>query len=185
MTNENWRGDNRRKPARRGGEQQRGRAEKPERGKPARNGGMAASDSRNDRRGFLAAGSDYKKTGKEQEKNSRARRPKWTAAKLRTDPIPAPACPYCGESIKDLACAVSDKNGQAAHFECVQQRISAAETLEKGDTVTYLGGGRFGIVAFENPRAPKRFKVKKIIEWEKKDNHAEWRGRIADHFSLT
>jgi hypothetical protein len=178
MTNENWRGGNRRKQSRRG--EQRGRPEKQGRGKPARGGNGADSSGR----GFSAI-YGYGKTAKEQEKNNRARRPKWTAVKLRTDPIPEPVCPYCGAPIKELACAVSDKNGEAAHFECVQKRISAAERLEKGDTVTYIGGGRFGIVAFANPRVPKSFKIKKIIEWEKKDTHAEWRDGIADHFSLT
>jgi hypothetical protein len=129
----------------------------------------------------------YKKSGKEHEKNNKSLnpRPKWNAAKLRTDPIPTPVCPYCGLPIKDLASALSGSDGKAVHFECVQKRIAAAEALEKGDTVIYIGGGRFGIVYFENPQIPRSFKVKKIIEWEQKDNRASWRDHIADHFSLT
>ncbi|MDR0382712.1 MAG: hypothetical protein LBH50_01860 [Spirochaetaceae bacterium] len=187
MTNENWSGDKRRKPSRRGSRQQRGQPEKPERGQSFRYGDATRDDSRNTGRSFPGNGGNNRKTGKEQEKNNKnfGRRPKWTAAKLRTDPIPTPLCPCCKEPIKDLACAIMDKNGEAVHFECVQKRISAEETLEKGDTVTYIGGGRFGIMTFENPRVLKSFKIKKIIEWEKKDERAEWRGNIADHFSLT
>jgi hypothetical protein len=62
------------------------------------------------------------------------------------------------------------------------------ETPEQGDVVSYIGGGRFGIVHFNEP-AEKRekgaFTIKKILEWEDKENRAEWRGFIADHYSVT
>ncbi|MDR2445103.1 MAG: hypothetical protein LBD44_04120 [Spirochaetaceae bacterium] len=128
-----------------------------------------------------------KKTGNENGKNAQGlnNRPKWKATKLRSDPIPTPLCAYCKEPIKDLATAITNREGEAIHFECAQKRIAAAEALGKGDTVTYIGGGRFGIVCFENPQIPLKFKIKKIIEWEQKDKRAPWRGHIADHFSLT
>lgn len=128
-----------------------------------------------------------KKTGKEQGKNDKGAgaRPKWTAAKLRSDPIPSPLCVYCEKPIKELASALTDSNGEAIHFECVQKRIAAMESLGKDDTVTYIGGGRFGVVHFGNSRGTGKFTIKKIIEWEQKDKRAPWRGHIADHFSLT
>jgi hypothetical protein len=165
---ENWRGDKRYKSSRRSDQQQRGQSEKSGRGRSGRNGDATGSRSQNVGRGFSWSEGEYKKTKKEREKNNRnfGRRPKWTAVKLRTDPIPTPLCPYCNEIIKDLACAIANKEGEAAHFECVRKRIAATETLEKGDIVTYIGGGRFGILTFENshiPNVPKRFKLKKII----------------------
>jgi hypothetical protein len=77
------------------------------------------------------------------------------------------------------------------HFDCVAAKIAAEETLERGDTVTYIGGGRFGIVHFEGTGIPgrggerKTFQIKKIIEWENKDNRADWRSTISDHYSVT
>jgi hypothetical protein len=72
----------------------------------------------------------------------------------------------------------------------VAAKIAGEERLEKGDTVTYIGGGRFGIVHFRSGVPGKggdgkTFTIKKIIEWENKDNRAEWRSTISDHYSVT
>jgi hypothetical protein len=112
---------------------------------------------------------------------------------MSTEPIPAPDCPYCGKPIKDLSAALSDKSsGLAVHFDCVIARIAENEILEKGDAVTYIGGGRFGVVHFSNSsdfpgRSPAshKFTIKKIFEWEDKENRADWRRFIADHYSVT
>jgi hypothetical protein len=105
---------------------------------------------------------------------------------MSTEPIPVPECPYCGKPIRDLAAAFSDKSsGEAVHFDCVISRIVENETLERGDTVTYIGGGRFGIVHFANSQDTRNFTIKKIFEWEDKENRAEWRGSLADHYSIT
>ena len=113
-------------------------------------------------------------------------RPRWTAPKMSTEPIPVPDCPYCGKAIKDMALAISDKNsGAAIHFDCVIARISQSEKLEPGDTISYIGGGRFGIINQRNPANPQSFLIKKIFEWEIKENRAEWRQTISDHFSVT
>jgi hypothetical protein len=136
---------------------------------------------------------------------------KWKAPQLSTDPIPQPACPYCGKPIKDMSVAIADKNtGEPVHFDCVAARIAEGETLESGDTVAYIGGGRFGIVHFPgmirkqgNFGSPdgggadqdsgrrnsgaydtKNFRIKKIFEWEDKENRAPWRKDIGDHFSV-
>jgi hypothetical protein len=114
------------------------------------------------------------------------KRPKWTPVKLLTDPIPTPVCPYCNKSIKELAQAFTDKNsGEAIHFDCVRERLANSQILEKGENITYIGGGRFGVVYLAIPNSMRTFKIKKIIEWENKDERAVWRGNIADHFSLT
>jgi hypothetical protein len=97
-----------------------------------------------------------------------------------------PECPYCGKPITDMAAALSEKSsGAAVHFDCVIARISEGETLEPGDTVTYIGGGRFGIVHTPSGTEPRDFKIKKILEWENKDERAEWRKTVSDHFSTT
>jgi hypothetical protein len=79
-------------------------------------------------------------------------------------------------------------SGEPIHFDCVIAELAEHETLEEGDRISYIGGGRFGIVHFANPdsrRDAGNFTIKKIIEWENKENRAEWRGVIADHYSIT
>jgi viroplasmin and RNaseH domain-containing protein len=65
------------------------------------------------------------------------------------------------------------------------EKVAAGEIREKGDVIAYLGGGRFGVLHYANPRDARSFKIKKIIEWEDKDNRAEWRQAVAGHFSIT
>ena len=76
-------------------------------------------------------------------------RPKWTPPKLNTDPLPVPDCPWCNEPIKDISMAIADRDTDVpVHFECVANRIAAGEILEKGEVITYIGGGRFAVVFF-------------------------------------
>jgi hypothetical protein len=129
-------------------------------------------------------------------------RPTWTPPQLSTGSIPQPNCPYCGKPIKDLSAAIADRNtGEPVHFDCVAARIAEGETLDSGDVVTYIGGGRFGIVHFPgmirdavqgrntggangDSYDTKNFQIKKIFEWEDKENRAPWRKDVGDHFSV-
>ena len=131
------------------------------------------------------------------ERASFVERPKWVPPKLNTEPLPVPDCPWCGKPIRDLSQAIADKDtGAPVHFDCVAGRIAQGENLGKGDTITYIGGGRFGIVCFGDQTsngsevrgsspAGRDFKIKKIIEWESKDKKTEWRSLICDHYSVT
>jgi hypothetical protein len=67
----------------------------------------------------------------------------------------------------------------------VVARIAGGEILEKGDEVTYIGGGRFGIVHLEKGSDRKNFSIKKILEWENREDRAEWRSTLGDHYSIT
>jgi len=85
-----------------------------------------------------------------------------------------------------LPSALNDKEtGVPVHFDCVLARLSESETLSEGEKVVYLGGGRFGVVAFENPSDLKRFRVRKTIQWEEKDKRADWRRDVSDLYSST
>ena len=95
-------------------------------------------------------GKSSKKSGDRGERVSYYERPKWVPPKMSTDPLPVSVCPWCGKPIRDIPSAIADKDtGVPLHFDCVIARISFGEKLEKGDTVTYIGGGRFGIVSFD------------------------------------
>jgi hypothetical protein len=105
---------------------------------------------------------------------------------MATEPLPAPDCPYCGKPIKDITSAVGDKHSNIpVHFDCILARVAKDEILEKGDSVAYIGGGRFGIVHFYGSQTIPVFKIKKIMEWEDKENRAEWRKTISDYYSVT
>jgi hypothetical protein len=113
-------------------------------------------------------------------------RPKWKAPDPCEEPIPAADCIYCGKPIKDISAALQDKaSGMPVHFDCVIERIAEGETLETGDAVTYIGGGRFGVVHFNNLPDTRDFVIKKILEWEDKEHRADWRKTISDHYSMT
>jgi hypothetical protein len=111
---------------------------------------------------------------------------KWMPPKMSKEPIPSPNCPCCGKPIKDIAAALTDKStGQPAHFDCVVAKIKEHESLENGEVIAYLGGGRFGVVRFNQTQNSRNFSIKKILEWEDKENRAGWRKTIADHYSIT
>ena len=124
------------------------------------------------------------------EKAPHVERPKWLPPKQNTDPLPASDCLWCGKPIRDISSAIADKDtGNPVHFDCVAARIAFGEKLEKGDTIAYIGGGRFAVVNFGTPgaslAAERNFAIKKIIEWENKDKRADWRTVISEHYSVT
>jgi hypothetical protein len=113
-------------------------------------------------------------------------RPRWVAPVLPANPTTTPDCPWCGNKIKDITTAISDKgSGNPIHFDCVLTRIVEMEQLENNDTVCYIGGGRFGIIHYNNPPDMRDISIKKIIEWEIKDRVYEWRKPFSEYFSLT
>ena len=164
-------GNNRRKPPKRRGwenSQQRPRD-------PPKGGGKKAADF-----SPIGDGKLEKKRGLQNE------RPKWTPPKLPALSLPEAACAWCDEPVKDMATAISDPStGKPVHFDCVVNRIAGREPLETGDTVSYIGGGRFGIIHYNNPPDTRDFTIKKIFEWEKKEDRSEWRVVISDHYSVT
>ena len=157
------------------------------------NGGKGGDNRGNRRRSWNRRGSNNQENHERQHGNAKVEkpktpvneRPKWIPPKISAEPLPSPNCPYCGKPIHDIASALADKEtGKAVHFDCIIARISEEEILDKGDVVAYIGGGRFGVVHFNNPGEIKRFSIKKVLEWENKDNRAEWRTIVSDHYSI-
>ena len=111
---------------------------------------------------------------------------KWVPPKAPAVDLAPTACVWCGKPVDDFSTAVSDPaSGQAGHFDCAVSRLSERERLETGDTVGYIGAGRFGVINFENAENPKTFKIKKILEWENTETRSEWRNALSEHFSVT
>lgn len=91
-------------------------------------------------------------------------------------------CPKCGQPVDDLTSAIPDKTtGEPMHFDCALDILSQSETLANGEKIVYIGQGRFGVVAFE--RDQKHFSIKKIIDWESKEQHAPWRNTLSELYS--
>ncbi|MCL2765294.1 MAG: hypothetical protein FWD40_08470 [Treponema sp.] len=123
----------------------------------------------------------------EKNRSSPHDRPQWTAPELpASSPITTPDCSWCGKQINDITTAICDKDtGRPVHFDCVLARISEIENLDTNDSVCYIGGGRFGIIHYNNPPDMRDFTIKKIYEWEVKDVNSEWRRPISEYFSIT
>jgi hypothetical protein len=110
-------------------------------------------------------------------------RPKWVPVKKPDEPIPELVCSLCDKPITDIASAICDRReDKVFHFDCLLSQLKEKEALEEGDNLTYIGGGRFGIVHHDSR---KKFTIKKIIEWDKGEERVHWRKIIADHFSST
>lgn len=93
-------------------------------------------------------------------------------------------CPMCGQIISDVASSLSDKiSGEPVHFDCAIQKVRENENLNEGEKISYIGQGRFAVIHFENPKDQKKFSIKKIIEWENKDSHSQWREEYSSLFS--
>ncbi|MDR0552031.1 MAG: hypothetical protein LBG72_08465 [Spirochaetaceae bacterium] len=115
-----------------------------------------------------------------------AARPKWTPVAMLEDALPVPQCPICGKPITELSSAFSDKmSGEAVHFECARESAGRSAALSPGDTVAYIGAGRFAVVNYPHTQNFKNASIKQIIEWEKREERMPWRRLVADHFSLT
>jgi len=161
-------------------------------------GNGKGGNNRKNRQRFSGRRDESPKHGKKQndglfsegkfEKNrlSLYERPRWTAPVLPNNPITTPDCPWCGKQIKDITTAISDKDtGLPVHFDCVLSRIAEMEDLDANDNVCYIGGGRFGIIHYNNLPDTRDFFIKKILEWENKDINNEWRRPISEYFSIT
>ncbi len=96
----------------------------------------------------------------------------------------APICPLCQKPIYDLSTALTSgkEEGEPAHFDCVLDRVTAAERLEPGEKVVYLGSGAFAVVAFTN-RAESAFTVRRRIQWEKEGEKKDWRKSLSSRIA--
>ena len=161
---------NRRKPFKR-----RDRENNPRSSDASKNSGKKSSDA-----SPVGEGKPEKKPGSSHD------RPKWVPPSPPPISLPSVSCAWCDKPIKDISTAISEPDsGKPIHFDCIINRIIERENLESGDAVSYIGGGRFGIVHFNNPPDTRDFKIKKIFELENREIRSDWRVTISDHFSVT
>lgn len=97
------------------------------------------------------------------------------------DPVP---CSFCGKPVTDFASALAhNESGEPVHFDCVLSYLTERENLSEGQSVAYIGQGRFGVIRMKNPSDASRFSIEKVIEWESRDKKYEWRSTIADVYT--
>lgn len=97
-------------------------------------------------------------------------------------PFNAPDCPICKKPVTDIFAAVAEMNSQEpAHFDCVYAAIAAAERLEQGDKLIYLGNGSFAVICYPDAATPQKFQIKKRIQYEEKDKKFDWRRAVAKY----
>ncbi|GHU22551.1 hypothetical protein FACS1894164_05120 [Spirochaetia bacterium] len=112
--------------------------------------------------------------------------PKWTPPAAPPKPLETLRCAYCEKTIRDSTTVFMEPNiHQPVHFDCVLSRLGECELLEKGDSFSYIGGGRFAVVHFSSRTEKRTFRIKKIIEYEPLGTDPEWRQTISDHYSMT
>lgn len=107
-------------------------------------------------------------------------------------------CSFCGKPVTDVASALADKTtDMPVHFDCVLNYLAEHETLNDGQSISYIGQGRFAVISSKVPGAAAetaaglvaagapspRFVIERIIEWEPRDKKYEWRADIADAYS--
>jgi hypothetical protein len=92
-------------------------------------------------------------------------------------------CAICGKPIFDLAGALADKeSGNPVHFDCALERVMAAEKLEAGEKIVYLGAGCFGVVEYKKGNDGS-FVVKRRIRWEKEGEKQVWRKDLSSYIT--
>ena len=107
------------------------------------------------------------------------------AGSAAEEPAETFTCARCGNPIKDLSAALADKtDGNPVHFDCVLNFLKQNETLREDEAILYIGQGRFAVIKYASMVTMKEFTIIRIIEWEDKNQRAEWRNTIANHFSL-
>ena len=118
-------------------------------------------------------------------------------------------CSFCGKPVTDVASALADKTtDKPVHFDCVLDYLAEHETLSAGQSISYIGQGRFAVISSKVPASVQgtsaagavasgaaaagsaaaglpspRFVIERIIEWEPRDKKYEWRANIADAYS--
>ena len=97
----------------------------------------------------------------------------------------APVCEICGQPINDIASALSNKDSEnPVHFDCVLNKLTQVEKTRQNEKISYIGQGRFAVLDFENFNDGRHFKIKKVIEWEKKEqDRGAWRDEMAGLYS--
>ena len=95
-----------------------------------------------------------------------------------------PSCPICGKPVYDLSTAMtaSKEAGEPAHFDCVLERVAAAESLSAQERLVYLGSGTFGVIEFKD-KNESSFVVKRRIPWEAEGEKKDWRKSLSSRIA--
>jgi hypothetical protein len=95
-------------------------------------------------------------------------------------------CPHCSLVIEDISSALTDPmSGAPIHFDCVLDILKERVHCTPGETIAYIGQGKFAVVSVDLGEN-RHFSIRKTIDWEKSDKTdapAAWRGEMAGLYS--
>lgn len=61
-------------------------------------------------------------------------------------------CSFCGKPVTDVASALADRTtDKPVHFDCVLDYLAEHETLSAGQSISYIGQGRFAVISSKVP----------------------------------
>ena len=90
-----------------------------------------------------------------------------------------PACPVCGEPVRELSSALTHRqSGQPAHFDCVVKELREANPVGPQERLCYLGGGVFGVLTWKVEGNPASFVIKRRIPYEDPRTPQEWKRQL-------
>ena len=91
-----------------------------------------------------------------------------------------PDCGICGKPIRDIFSSIFHRDKEApVHFDCVMQEIAAAESLQEGERLAYLGSGVFAVIRQSPGQGNAGFTIRKRIQYEDKEKAAAWRRTLS------
>jgi hypothetical protein len=88
-------------------------------------------------------------------------------------------CPLCNNPVRDAKTAILHRaTGSPAHFDCILRELTQGESLEKGEKITYLGKGTFGVLSYRNASSQLPYLIRKRIHYEDQEKRASWRAPV-------
>lgn len=114
------------------------------------------------------------------KKNNRYKgknRPSWRSGgyrKKKSNTVALFTCTVCSEGVKEVGNAI-DYMGGPAHFDCVIRSLTEKEDLKKGEKITYIGSGRFGVINNKKNDSGVPFTLLREIDVEDRDKELPWR----------
>ncbi len=77
---------------------------------------------------------------------------------------------------------VHPSDGMPVHFECAVKVVAELLKPQEGEKIIYHGNGCFAIISSQNQKQ-RKLKFVRSIEWEKRNEIAEWRKKLQESIS--
>lgn len=94
------------------------------------------------------------------------------------------------ENVQDIFTALQEPSSQKIiSFDEALEKLKKSESLQDDETIVYIGGGYFAVVAYLTTKNKKRettiVEIRRKIEFEEYHNHLQWRAKLCYDLSLS